>query len=143
MSGLLRRHCMQVFHYVATLTMGMPLFTSPTTYFEEGDAGAIYNDTDFDPASLLHEEYIQSTMAVLVPHMDPIEAVDIESNIIDQVYLSPFAHVTNSEEAQMYCASAHVRTQAHAHAHAHAHVLCCRSNVYVGCVHTFTLFTIN
>ena len=85
---------MQVFHYVAMLTMDMPLFTSPTIHLEEGYAGGIYKDTNFDPASLLHEEYRVSTMDVIVMHIDPIEPVDIESNIIGQVYLSSFAHVT-------------------------------------------------
>ena len=86
---------MHVFHYVAMVTRDIPPFTSAidTTHLEQGDAGAIYYDIDFDPTSLLLEESVESTADVLLPHVDPIEAVEIESGVIDQVYVFRLSHL--------------------------------------------------
>ena len=83
----LRKNCMMVFHYVALQLENVPIFESNAIQVDKNNGdGAVYNDFDYDPVSLLEDaipSYSQSYNSNVVQHnsssdedLVPVEAVE-------------------------------------------------------------------
>ena len=57
-SGWLRMNCMMVFHFLAHELRDEPIFDTPNVAPAAGN-GAIYNDFDFNPTSLMHNDNVE------------------------------------------------------------------------------------
>ena len=51
---------MEIFHYVSNQLVGIPIFECENTVVCDAGEGAVYNDFDFDPATLISDDINQS-----------------------------------------------------------------------------------
>ena len=93
----LRRNCMHVFHYLASVLKDVPLWEMEAPHQTDGDLGSIYNG--FDGRAIWEDN--QTTMVVLPPTPDVEEDVPCQNMFPDGII--DFAYLAADEEDPVRC----------------------------------------